>query len=796
MDNVVLIIPGEVSESMLVSAHFDTVSLSPGATDNSAAVSVLLEAISALSARFDASAQKPYYTLVCAFVQGEEIGLLGAAALAEFWPPFLNVTHFLNLDGTPGDKSMNFRSSGGLLNLLYAHVPYPLGFATAMDIFNLKLIGSDTDWTVYNRYRSGLDYATFSKRQTYHTLKDTVITPGSIQFLGENVLSLVAQTISQKHDLWNVNLRDPHIFFSILNRWHIVYSTEMAGTIHALATSALGCLLIASIYRSHFGTHSSQRNLNPSQTNGSSESVLKTIGLGLLGTLLTLISTILVSSSFSFVSSLYAQMYSYTRVSYAVVSITFPSLTGITLAQWIITYLEGDEILVETSRKRSFFGLCSFWLLIGVSTLKYADKIGSIYFLTLYIASATVALALFGFLDFSGIISSRVSSYHGSASNPRRGRKHIVVSSEEDMDSETPNSETKEDVRNQRASVPSSDHSMGTSRAKIAWMVIFVLGFCPTLFLFEIMVPLMELAIGALGAFVFGPLISTIIFLSVSWLMPATRSDWSLSSASTRRKSRTSYGYLCLVFFLLSLAVFVPITLHGRTHFNENYPFVFEPRQVDDQLELRPYFPYSVSLLEMANILDGSLLWQCEQKVCRAPNAPKTISKFEAKCDLPGHVDIMISTPGAWMHNITFMVPEGVELTRIVLNGIDMASLSRNFDLEPFAAPHLLAEQPFRFYLNSTAHTNAWTISYDYKVLETCNESFDGKAPQLHVESLWAEVSSIPKIREWIFERPRSQNHVMYSEETIQTHLPKWMSFVGHGMRGLASATQKISPCQ
>ena len=108
MDNVIVVIHGEKEESMLVSAHYDTVSLSAGATDNTAAVSALMEMTSIL---MSPTASKPVYTLVVAFVQGEEIGSLGAAALAEFWPDFNKVVLFLNLDGTPGDKSMNFRSS-------------------------------------------------------------------------------------------------------------------------------------------------------------------------------------------------------------------------------------------------------------------------------------------------------------------------------------------------------------------------------------------------------------------------------------------------------------------------------------------------------------------------------------------------------------------------------------------------------------------------------------------------------------------------------------------------------------
>jgi hypothetical protein len=761
MDNVVVVIPGKTTQSMLISAHYDTVSLSSGATDNSAAVSVLLEVISILSD------QKPYYTLIFAFIQGEEIGLLGAAALAEFSPLFRNVSYFLNLDGTPGDKSMNFRSSGGLLDTIYAHVNHPLGFVTAMDIFNLKLIGSDTDWSVYNRYASGLDYATFSKRQTYHTLKDTVITEGSIQFLGDNVLSLIRKTVFEFQPHWNgSNPREPHIFFSIFNLIHVVYSMDMAFWLHITAISILGGILIIHIFPSSFAL-GTQNMSSTSKSHAQEETAIKSILFGIMGTVLTAVLAILFSSCFSFVSSLYAQMYAYTRASYAVGALIFPSLSGICLAQWIMVTSEGGRISAETSQNRNLWGLSYTWLIIGLLTIKSATSIGSTYFLTFFILSSAIVVVLHAIFKFCGIL-------HQASPNEIRKRRHYIHVAEE-------SEELHMDSR--MLPVKLAKRAISEKTEILAWLILFIIGFAPSLFIFEILIPLMELAIGALGAFVFGPLIAIATFFCVSWFLPLSRRSG-------------HYGTLFIIFIILSFITFIPITLHGRSTFNEKYPFVMEPRQVEEMIELRPYFPYTVSLFEMSNILDSSKVWNCEaNRICKAPNPSATKTSSKMKCSNSGRVEIVMSTPGAWMHNITFENGD-LRIMNLELNGINMAKLERNFNLQTFADPDYLLAQSFRFYLNSAEHTNSWTIAFD--VVTHGGDSKEEREVwskfKIHVESIWAEASSVLIMEKWIKQRPTIPSHVMYADQHKETHLPDWMSFVGNGMRGVASLTQTIKP--
>lgn len=90
--------PGRV---LLIMAHYDTVDLSPGAVDNAAAVGVLIELARAL----DQAA--PRYGVMLAFTANEEIGLVGAEALAARVGTDVAFAIALDLVGGSGALSLN-----------------------------------------------------------------------------------------------------------------------------------------------------------------------------------------------------------------------------------------------------------------------------------------------------------------------------------------------------------------------------------------------------------------------------------------------------------------------------------------------------------------------------------------------------------------------------------------------------------------------------------------------------------------------------------------------------------------
>jgi hypothetical protein len=85
--------------ALLVMAHYDTVATSPGAVDNAAGVAVAIELARALAAA------PPAIPVAIAFTANEEIGLVGAEALAARESPAFAVA--LDLIGGSGDLSLN-----------------------------------------------------------------------------------------------------------------------------------------------------------------------------------------------------------------------------------------------------------------------------------------------------------------------------------------------------------------------------------------------------------------------------------------------------------------------------------------------------------------------------------------------------------------------------------------------------------------------------------------------------------------------------------------------------------------
>lgn len=77
--NVLARIPGASPRALLISAHYDTVAYSPGASDNGAAVVTVLEILRELL-----SIEELPYTVIALFDDAEESGLLGAFSFAAY----------------------------------------------------------------------------------------------------------------------------------------------------------------------------------------------------------------------------------------------------------------------------------------------------------------------------------------------------------------------------------------------------------------------------------------------------------------------------------------------------------------------------------------------------------------------------------------------------------------------------------------------------------------------------------------------------------------------------------------
>lgn len=92
---------GPRGEALAIMAHYDTVAGSPGATDNAAAVGVLIE----LARGFTAT--PPPVPVMIVFTANEEIGLVGAEALAAKYGSEIDFAIALDLVGGTGDLIIN-----------------------------------------------------------------------------------------------------------------------------------------------------------------------------------------------------------------------------------------------------------------------------------------------------------------------------------------------------------------------------------------------------------------------------------------------------------------------------------------------------------------------------------------------------------------------------------------------------------------------------------------------------------------------------------------------------------------
>lgn len=96
---------GPPGKALLIMAHYDTVDGSPGAIDNAAAVGVLIELARVLAK------EPPSRPVVLAFTANEEVGLVGAEALAARHGSDLDFAIALDLIGGDGELVINGAST-------------------------------------------------------------------------------------------------------------------------------------------------------------------------------------------------------------------------------------------------------------------------------------------------------------------------------------------------------------------------------------------------------------------------------------------------------------------------------------------------------------------------------------------------------------------------------------------------------------------------------------------------------------------------------------------------------------
>ena len=242
--NIIAARPGRQREAIALVSHYDSPPQSRGAADDGLGVAVCLEAGRVLAARPD-----PKYSLLVTITDGEELGLMGARALAQA-PEFGTVGAYLNFEavGTSGPARL-FQAGPGnswLAARWAASTPFPSGSSLFTEIY-LRL-PNDTDFSILKRTGvPGLNFAPTGNSFAYHTRLDTPahLEPATVEHLGDNVVRLV-----EALDSADIAARtaDDGTYFDVAGRTAFAYSSARTRVI-AIVAFLLGLLAAYKAFR-------------------------------------------------------------------------------------------------------------------------------------------------------------------------------------------------------------------------------------------------------------------------------------------------------------------------------------------------------------------------------------------------------------------------------------------------------------------------------------------------------------------------------------------------------------------
>lgn len=242
VENVVGVLPGSdpSAPAVLLMAHYDSVPGSPGAADDAAGVSAMLEIARALKA-----GEPPARDVIFLFTDGEEVALLGARAFFAEHPLARRVGFALNLEsrGSSG-RALMFQTgpqNGETVALFARSAVRPI--STSLSQFIYEQMPNDTDFTVpMEAGVPGLNFAFLGGQFDYHSPSATParLDRGSLQDLGAQALSATREAAGAEA----LPARRGEAAYSQLATWVVAYP-PVAGWI-ILGVGAL-LLLVAAV---------------------------------------------------------------------------------------------------------------------------------------------------------------------------------------------------------------------------------------------------------------------------------------------------------------------------------------------------------------------------------------------------------------------------------------------------------------------------------------------------------------------------------------------------------------------
>jgi hypothetical protein len=215
---------------VLVSAHYDSVPVSPGASDDGVGTATVLE-----TARAITEESRPRRTVVLLLADGEEAGLLGSDAFVRSHPLASSVKTTVNVDarGSHGPSQMFETSRGNdwLIALMASRLERPVTTSVYYEVY--KRMPNDTDFTMTKTIASGVNFANTAGIWDYHTPLDTIANAdlGTLQHHGDHVLGMTRAFAEEAPGAHAGNSGDD-VWFDVLalgivrwpERWSVLFA--------------------------------------------------------------------------------------------------------------------------------------------------------------------------------------------------------------------------------------------------------------------------------------------------------------------------------------------------------------------------------------------------------------------------------------------------------------------------------------------------------------------------------------------------------------------------------------------
>eukprot|EP00912_Choanoflagellata_sp_UC4_P001855 UC4_evm9s1188 len=233
-----------VEHALLISAHYDSIIGSPGASDDAAAIAVMLDVLHLMAHKKHVG-----HAVIFNFNGAEENVLQASHGFITQHPWTRSIRAFINMEAS---------GSGGQEILFQAGPKNPW-----LELFGTEVIPSDTDFRIYRDYGDipGLDFAWIANGYLYHTSLDTAdrIPPGTLQHTGDNILSVVCRIIqSEKLANPGEDADGDVVYFDVLRAFTVVYGREAEFVLNFIGLSAAAIFL----YTRSFHTHCFHHNLS------------------------------------------------------------------------------------------------------------------------------------------------------------------------------------------------------------------------------------------------------------------------------------------------------------------------------------------------------------------------------------------------------------------------------------------------------------------------------------------------------------------------------------------------------